>query len=50
MVILFWLSDMHLYGSENDESDWKGSKKVYNVRYIEKFTESVKGIQLWLDI
>ena len=32
------------------KNDWKGSEKVYNVRYIERFTESIKEIQLWLDI
>ena len=50
MGILFWLSDMHLYGSENNENDWKWSKKVYNIRHIERFTESIKEVQLWLDI
>ena len=32
------------------KNDWKWSKKVYNIRYIERFTESIKEIQLWLDI
>ena len=51
MVILFWLSDMHLFNSENNENTIeKEVKKVYNIRYIERFTENIKEIQLWLDI
>lgn len=50
MGILFWLSDMHLYGSEIMKNDWKISENIYNIRYIERFTESIKEVQLWLDI